>query len=78
MVEIKIIFYLVVHVNARSLKRRYYYLESIVYSVDTLPDIACITETWLTEAADAKNLFKTIYPYFLIQKRKTASSDVMI
>ena len=39
----------VLHLNIRSLKPHFDKLEALILSLESPPDIICITETWLTK-----------------------------
>ena len=46
----------VLSVNVRSLKKHVNDLEALVHSLESLPDIICLTETWLSDNDDIDSL----------------------
>ena len=44
----------VLHLNIRSLKPHFDKMEALILSLESPPDIICITETWLTKMIQVK------------------------
>ena len=44
----------VMHLNVRSLKPHYEKLEALILSLESPPDVICLTKTWLTANDDPK------------------------
>ena len=65
-------------VNVRSLKKHINDLEALVHSLESPPNIICLTETWLTENDDINSLLVPGYNNYAIKNRNTHGGGVMI
>ena len=64
--------------NVRSLKKHVHDLEALVNSLESPPDIICLTETWLSDNDDIDSLLVPGYKNYAIKNRETHGGSVMI
>ena len=57
-------------VNVRSLKKHVHDLEALVHSLESPPDIICLTETWLSDNDDIDSLLVPGYNNY-VKNRNT-------
>ena len=68
----------VLHLNVRSIRKHINDIEALVYSLESQPDILCLTETWLG-AGDDENCFRVPgYNQSLIKNRSGKGGGVML
>ena len=65
-------------VNVRSLKKHLNDLEALVHSLESPPNVICLTETWLTDNDDIDSLLVPGYKNYAIKNRNTHGGGVMI
>ena len=65
-------------VNVRSLKKHVHDLETLVHSIESPPDIICLTETWLSDNDDIDSLLVPGYNNYVVKDRNTHGGGVMI
>ena len=68
----------VLNVNVRSLKLHLEKLEALVLSLESSPDVLCLTETWLTDNDDPKLFLVNGYTQYIAKNRTTLGGGVMI
>ena len=68
----------VLNVNVRSLKLHLEKLEALVLSLESSPDVLCLTETWLTDNDDPKLFLVNGYTQYIAKNRATLGGGVMI
>ena len=68
----------VMHLNVRSLKPHYEKLEALILSLESPPDVICLTETWLTANDDPKCYLLPGYRQFVFRNRKSTGGGVMM
>ena len=69
----------VFHLNVRSLKPHFEQLEALILSLETPPDIICLSETWLCEGDNYAGLLINGYNQFCVKNRQgTTGGGVMI
>ena len=62
-------------VNVRSLKKHLHDLEALIHSLESRPNVICLTETWLTDNDDIDSLLIPGYNIYAI-KNKTHMVEV--
>ena len=62
----------------RSIKRNIKELESLVFSLESKPDILCLTETWLSESDEPKNYLIPGYESYVLKNRDSRGGGVML
>ena len=68
----------VLHLNVRSIRKHINDLEALVYSLESQPDILCLTET-LLGAGDDENCFRVPgYNQSVIKYQSSKGGDVML
>ena len=65
-------------VNVRSLKKHLHDLEALIHSLESRPNVICLTETWLTDNDDIDSLLVPGYNNYAIKNRNTHGGGVMI
>ena len=65
-------------VNVRSLKKHLSDLEALIHSLESPPNVICLTETWLTDNDDIDSLLVPGYNNYAIKNRNTHGGGVMI
>ena len=68
----------ILNLNVRSLKRHIEDLEALVHSLESPPDILCLTETWLSKNDDPKSLLVTGYQNVASKVRDSKGGGIMI
>ena len=69
----------ILHVNIRSLKPHLDKLEALILSLESPPDIICLSETWLCESDNYAGLLINGYNQFCVKNRQgTIGGGVMI
>ena len=68
----------VLHLNIRSLKPHFDKLEALILSLESTPDIICITETWLTKNDPSESWLINGYNQYFTKNRETPGGGVMI
>ena len=58
----------VLNVNVRSLKLHLEKLEALVLSLESSPDVLCLTETWLTDYEDPILFLINGYTQYIAKK----------
>ena len=53
-------------------------MEALVHSLESPPNVICLTKTWLTENDDIDSLLVPGYNNYAIKKRNTLGGGVMI
>ena len=68
----------VLHVNVRSLKKNYQELEALITSLESPPEILCLTETWLSDSEEPENYLVCGYKRYCVKNRAHTGGGVMI
>ena len=68
----------VLNLIVRSLKKHLEDLEALAYSLESPPDILCLTESWLSEKDDPKLFLVTGYQNLLSKVRDSKGGGIMI
>ena len=68
----------VMQLNVRSLKPHYAKLEALILSLESPPDVICLTGTWLTANDDPKCCLLPGYRQFVFRNRKSTGGGVMM
>ena len=69
---------IVLNLNVRSLKKHLEDLEALAYSLESPPDILCLTETWLSEKDDPNPFLVTGYQNLLSKVCDSKGGGIMI
>ena len=68
----------VIHLNIPSLKPHFTKLEALILSLESPPEVICLTETWLTDLDSFPNYLKHGYNHLLVKNRTNSYGGVMI
>ena len=68
----------IIHINIRSIKKHLDELEALILSLESPPDIICLTETWLTDNDKNESWLISGYNQCCRKKRKALGGGVMI
>lgn len=68
----------IMHINVRSLRKNFTNLEALILSLEALPAVLCLTETWLTDTDESKAFLISGYDQFIVKNRDTKGGGVMI
>ena len=69
---------IIFHLNVRSLKKHLLDLESLIFSLDKLPHIICLTETWLCDDDEIKQYLLPGFRSHIQKSRTSRGVGVMI
>ena len=62
----------------RSLKKNFGELETSIHGLEEMPDVLCLSETWLNSGDDANSLLVTGYHQYALTNRSSKGGGVMI
>ena len=69
----------ILHLNVRSIRKHYAELESLVFGLDSQPDILCLSETWLSNDDNMNSYSINGYKHLAVKNRNTVKGGgVMI
>ena len=68
----------ILNVNVRSLKKHLNDLEAFIHSLESPPNLICLTETWLTDNDDIDSLLVPGYNIYAVKNRNTHGGGVTI
>ena len=67
----------VLHVNVRSVKKNYQEKEALITSLESPPEISCLTETWLSDSEESEN-YLVCGKRYCVKNRSHTGGGVMI